>query len=403
MKKHWQPIIPASLWSALFLAALVPAAAQAEDVPVVAVFLMESRGSPLTADEVVSLTDYMSTLLGERGQLHIIPRDELRKRIQAAKGKSHKECFDSSCQIELGRELAAQYSISSRIGRVGTKCLITASVWDLRRATQIKGASAVAPCDADALVASVETISSKLKRSMSGDSDQEPEGHGESEPKAPAEIGPPVQTHPLRSKHLALAKNVFGKNETIRVEYFGTTGRDDDWICVVPKDSRDDNAGDRYDYLSGKDGKYSLSGLPKGAWEARLYLDYSDKGYVVADRLAFHVGAAAPEPAPEKGLPTGGGEAVRSKHLSLPKRVYQRKETVKVQYFDTTGDDSDWICVVPKDSRDDNAGDRYDYLSGKNGSYSVSGLPKGEWEARLYLNYSDKGYVVTDRIRFTVR
>lgn len=108
--------------------------------PVVAVFLMESRSSPLSADEVVGLTDYLSTRLGEHGKFQIIPREELKKRLVSQKKNSYNQGYDVNYQIELGREMAAEYSISSAVSRVGKLCLITASVWDLKWAVQIKAA-----------------------------------------------------------------------------------------------------------------------------------------------------------------------------------------------------------------------------------------------------------------------
>ncbi|HSA21615.1 MAG TPA: hypothetical protein P5076_09210, partial [Myxococcota bacterium] len=58
-------------------------AGEARKVPVIAIFLMESKGSPLSADEAASLTDYMSAKLGEGGKFQIIPRDEIKKRLVA--------------------------------------------------------------------------------------------------------------------------------------------------------------------------------------------------------------------------------------------------------------------------------------------------------------------------------
>ncbi|HSA24805.1 MAG TPA: hypothetical protein P5076_25315, partial [Myxococcota bacterium] len=89
-----------------------PALAQ-QHAPVVAVFLMESKGSTLNADEPGYLTDYMSARLGEAGRFQIIPRDEIKKRLVAAKADTYKNCYDTACQIEVGKELAAEFSISS--------------------------------------------------------------------------------------------------------------------------------------------------------------------------------------------------------------------------------------------------------------------------------------------------
>ena len=129
---------------------------------VVAVFLIENRGSPLTEQELVSLTDYLGTKLGETGKYRIIPRDEIRARLTAEKKKSFKECVDQSCQIEIGRELAAQLTVNSSISRVGSQCIITAAMFDLQKAATSRTASAKGKCDADDLVVAVEQIAAKL-------------------------------------------------------------------------------------------------------------------------------------------------------------------------------------------------------------------------------------------------
>jgi hypothetical protein len=137
--------------------------AQEAKPSVVAVFRIENRGSPLTDQELVSLTDYLGTRLGERGQYRIIPRDEIRARLTAEKKKSFKECVDQSCQIEIGRELAAEFTVSSTIGRVGKLCLITASIYDLRKAATAKTATAKGPCQVEDLVNAIEEVADKLQ------------------------------------------------------------------------------------------------------------------------------------------------------------------------------------------------------------------------------------------------
>ena len=136
--------------------------AQEAEPPVVAVFLIENRGSPLTGQELVSLTDYLGTKLGETGQYRIIPRDEIRARLTREKKKSFKECVDQSCQIEIGRELAAQLTVNLSISRVGSRCIITAAMFDLQKAATSRTASAKGKCNADDLVIAVELIAAKL-------------------------------------------------------------------------------------------------------------------------------------------------------------------------------------------------------------------------------------------------
>jgi hypothetical protein len=133
--------------------------------PVVAVFSIENRGSPLSKDELIALTDYLGTKLGEQGKYQIIPRQEIRKRLVRQKKASFKACYDQSCQIEVGREMAAQFTVSASISRVGSTCIITAAMYDLKKAATYKTGTAKGPCTADDLLVSVEQIAGKLEGS----------------------------------------------------------------------------------------------------------------------------------------------------------------------------------------------------------------------------------------------
>jgi hypothetical protein len=131
--------------------------------PVVAVFEIENRGSPLTDDELIALTDYLGTRLGERGRFQIIPRQEIKKRLVRQKKASFKACYDQSCQIEVGRELAAQFTVSASISKVGRTCIVTSALFDLRKAATTTTASAKGPCTADDLLAAMDKIAAKLE------------------------------------------------------------------------------------------------------------------------------------------------------------------------------------------------------------------------------------------------
>jgi hypothetical protein len=162
-----------------------------EPVPVVAVFEIENRGSPLTKDELVALTDYLGTKLGERGQYQIIPRQEIRRRLVEQKAASYKECYDQSCQIEVGREMAAQFTVSASISKVGRTCIITAAMYDLRKAATHKTGTDKGPCTADDLLSAVERIAAKLEGGEAAAAETPPEPAVEAP--EPAPVTPPAE------------------------------------------------------------------------------------------------------------------------------------------------------------------------------------------------------------------
>ena len=170
------------------------AAGQEKQAPVVAVFEIENRDSPLTDKHLITLTEYLGTKLGERGMYRIIPRQEIRARLLEQKKESYKECFDQSCQIEIGRELAAEFTVSTTIGKIGDLCLITASLYDLRKAATDKTATAKSPCEVNDLVNAIEEVADKLQ--------------GKQEEAKPAPAPKPRKTRPYTPPPPATYKKV---------------------------------------------------------------------------------------------------------------------------------------------------------------------------------------------------
>ncbi|HUU03897.1 MAG TPA: hypothetical protein VM425_20850 [Myxococcota bacterium] len=155
--KHCRPWLFAALvfWSAAYAAGKQP-------VPILAVFQIENRGTTLTAQEIDILTDYLGTRLGEGGLFRIVPRDEIRARLATQKKETYKTCYDRSCQIDIGQELSAQYTLSASIGKIGSLCILTAALFDLRKAATERTATAKGPCDTDHLLSALDEAIAKL-------------------------------------------------------------------------------------------------------------------------------------------------------------------------------------------------------------------------------------------------
>ena len=135
---------------------------------VVVVFDIDNQGAALSPHELAGMTDYLGTRLGEGGTLRIVPRSEIRERLRDGKQESYKRCYDQRCQIEIGKELAAQQMVSARITRIGSRCVITAALYDLRLAASVQAASAEADCSADALLKALSQVAKGLVRPPQG-------------------------------------------------------------------------------------------------------------------------------------------------------------------------------------------------------------------------------------------
>ena len=129
---------------------------------IVAVFNIEDKGARLTRQMLDRLSEYLAMKLAASGRYQVVPRDQLKLRLVEQKAKSYKKCYDQSCQIEIGREMAAQRSLSTVVMKLGTKCMVTAVLYDLKKATSVHGASTTGQCHEDGIVASIKQVVREL-------------------------------------------------------------------------------------------------------------------------------------------------------------------------------------------------------------------------------------------------
>ena len=80
------------------------------DKPVVAVFDIQDKGAGLSDQTRNRITDYLTSSLAATGAYQVVPRSALKERLKQQKKDSLKQCYEESCQIDIGRELAAQKS-----------------------------------------------------------------------------------------------------------------------------------------------------------------------------------------------------------------------------------------------------------------------------------------------------
>ncbi len=113
----------------------------------VAVFDIEDRSRRLKPSEVDGLTEYLAG----------------KQRLLEQKKRSYRQCYDQSCQIDIGREMAAQKVLSTVIASVGSSCLVTVALFDLKKAATEVTASARGGCSADDLLNQIEQAVNKLR------------------------------------------------------------------------------------------------------------------------------------------------------------------------------------------------------------------------------------------------
>ncbi len=122
---------------------------------VVAVFDIEAKGLELDAGTLDRLADWLGTLL-TRQKYQVIPRSQLKQRLQKQKTESFKECYDESCKIEIGKELAAGKSLSTQVLKLGGRCKVSLTLYDLRRAASERAGKGEDACTEEGVVKALE-------------------------------------------------------------------------------------------------------------------------------------------------------------------------------------------------------------------------------------------------------
>ena len=148
---------------ALAAAQLAPPPAQAKPrAPRVAVFELELRNVRLKASMARILRDYLSDRLAATGAYRVVPGDKTRSALNREQLRSQSNCFAKSCQIRIGRALAADRSLSTRVMGIGRTCTVTATLFNLEEQVTEKGASAKGGCGEEALQGAIDIVVRKL-------------------------------------------------------------------------------------------------------------------------------------------------------------------------------------------------------------------------------------------------
>ena len=134
--------------------------------PVLAVFDIQDSGAVFTPQERDGMTDYLAAQLAASGRFQIVPRGRLRARLASEKSGTFRDCYDERCQIELGKALAAQETLATRLLRVGPRrCTLTSMIYDLRRETSARAASAEQGCSKQEILVGLRTLAQRLAAS----------------------------------------------------------------------------------------------------------------------------------------------------------------------------------------------------------------------------------------------
>ncbi len=123
--------------------------------PVVAVFSIQNKAK-LNQDAVEQLTDLVSAQLTASGLYQVVPSSELKNALSQKKSESYQSCYDEACQIEIGKEIAAEKTLATKISKMGSRCFVTMQLYDLRKSASEKAATKTGPCGEDGILELIE-------------------------------------------------------------------------------------------------------------------------------------------------------------------------------------------------------------------------------------------------------
>jgi TPR repeat protein len=153
-----------SLVAVALLVHAAPGSAPAS-APITAVFEIEDtrKKRALPADVLLTLSEYFSTTLGESGAFRIVPRAQIRAALTAEKKESYRSCYDEACQIEVGKELAAEKSLKTQILELDSKtCAVISALYDLKSGLTERSAQSEGACDRAAVRKALIAVAGRM-------------------------------------------------------------------------------------------------------------------------------------------------------------------------------------------------------------------------------------------------
>jgi len=166
MQHSIRAIIAGAALSAIFSGG-TPRQAMAQDaLPVVAVFDIQSQSKRFKARFVRKLTDQFRVKLAETKKLIIVDRGEQERELKALlveqQKASYKACIDEACQIPLGKMLAANQLLRTRISRFGKTYVLSSEILDVATGGSSNAATVKVDGTEDGMLAAVEILAGKL-------------------------------------------------------------------------------------------------------------------------------------------------------------------------------------------------------------------------------------------------
>lgn len=128
----------------------------------VLIFPIKVDGLQLQSSVKKALQQYLGTCLTMERFYSVMPESQIKVDLGGAKVESYKECYDESCQIQLGKAVAADKSLAVYLYAIDKKCRVTATIYDLRTEMSDAAAEASGGCRQNELMDMMKVVAARL-------------------------------------------------------------------------------------------------------------------------------------------------------------------------------------------------------------------------------------------------
>lgn len=133
-----------------------------ENPQIVAILDLQDPDGALDAKARSQLTEYLTARAIQHHGWKSVPRAQIRDQLRQEKAASYDACVDDACQIELGKALAAEKVLVSKLLRLGQSCTLVATLYDLRTEATEAAATEKTVCRPEPLTTAIDAIINKL-------------------------------------------------------------------------------------------------------------------------------------------------------------------------------------------------------------------------------------------------
>lgn len=137
------------------LASVLPLEAAAEKDTVVAVFPVSTVSFSPNKGLRESMWAYIEAQVAETPGYRVVPHEALEAAIRERHKRFLSQRYDPETQAEVGRQVAASQSVSTRIIRFAGVCKVNVTVYDIARQVSTISAGAEGPCSESGLLVSL--------------------------------------------------------------------------------------------------------------------------------------------------------------------------------------------------------------------------------------------------------